>query len=68
VNKLGAVRTRTEVPRVLWDTIPSGMYRATPYDSIFGEDPSSPFNSTATAAATDDGDGEDDDDDDDARR
>ena len=44
----GSVRSKLEVPRVLWESLLSGMYRAVPYDSIFGESSENPFNVTAS--------------------
>ncbi len=48
VNNDGSVRSKLEVPRVLWESLLSGMYRAVPYDSIFGESNANPFNATAS--------------------
>ena len=53
----GQVVSEVLVPRDLWDGDKSGLYRATPYDSVGGELGASPFDADGAASPPGDGDG-----------
>ena len=57
VDAAGQVVSEVLVPRDLWDGDKSGLYRATPYDSVGGELGASPFDADGAASPPGDGDG-----------